>query len=338
MLMTGVVVAGTGVGVSTAKPLAAASTTFHWSTPKTIDMSMLTSLSCPSTLLCVGSDYAGRTIWSSNPAGGVESWSHSSSNVTDTGGFAGVSCPTASFCVGIGANAGDEGFVFTTTHPQAKSATAWSKADVDGRRYLTSVDCVPAATRTFCIASDRNGAIFTSSNPAGGRSAWSKADVDGSTHISAVSCNGSKSCMLVDTAGFIWESTHPSGGAREWSKVLDQSFGPFDAVSCPLSSTLTTCFVVGKSGSDGSVSFHGGFIASSGDPNNLLSLSCPSSHLCIAGDNAHNVLVNGNPLSSSAYHRKAVATSTAAIAPISCPSTTLCVAVAGKQAVVGRAG
>src|ERR1700693_295330 len=55
----------------------------------------LTSVSCPSSNLCVAVDDVGNAVTSTNPAGGASAWTVTNVDVFSQDGLAGVSCPTS---------------------------------------------------------------------------------------------------------------------------------------------------------------------------------------------------------------------------------------------------
>ncbi|HUY86250.1 MAG TPA: Ig domain-containing protein, partial [Acidimicrobiales bacterium] len=117
----------------------------------------------------------------------------------------------------------------------------------------------------FCVAADTTGHIATSTHPTAGASSWSISAVDPSTvAITAVDCPSNTFCMALDSSGAYLDSFDPTGGTTAWNT--------------PTSSTPTSVI----------------------DAANILnSLSCPSTYLCLATDQAGDILVaNANlPLS-----------------------------------------
>lgn len=121
------------------------------------------------------------------------------------------------------------------------------------------------------------------------------ADVDAGP-IDSVSCPSLGLCVAVDRAGNVLWSTHPTGGARAWSAA------PVDGA------------------------------------NELTSVSCPATTLCVAVDAAGDVVTSENPTGGAAAWAVAkIDSSTTAnntdnagsvlLRGVSCPSTSLCVAV-----------
>jgi hypothetical protein len=116
--------------------------------------------------------------------------------------------------------------------------------------------------------------------------------------LTAVSCASPKLCVAVDESGFALTTTNPK--AKRWSKPFRIDSGP----NAPLTG-----------------------------------ISCPSTKLCLAVDSAGNVIASKHPTGGSKAwsHPLHVDTATApdgsaaGLNGISCPSTTLCVAVDGAS-------
>ena len=105
-------------------------------------------------------------------------WSYPT--VIDPAGVAGLTCPSASYCVGTDT----VGNVLTSTDPTG-GAGAWTITKVDHtppkppyhNDYLGPVSC-PAPAGSLCVAVGENG-IFTSADPTGGEGAWTSAGAVG---------------------------------------------------------------------------------------------------------------------------------------------------------------
>jgi hypothetical protein len=296
-----------------------------WSAPVATGGDAITALDCPTDKLCFGTDYAGNEISSKNAG---ESWSVSSNNISKTDGFSAISCPSKSLCVGMGDGVGDEGFVIVNTHPAL--ASSWKSFDIDRSANLTSISC---ANTSFCLAADADGLVFTTTRPTGGRSGWKSWKVDTGNQITAVSCASPSACILVDEEGNVFTSTHPSTGVWK-QQVVD--FPPWAADSCPPGSQ--TCFAVGAGGEDAAVSMNfGGFVDTTGDPYDASAISCPSSHLCVAGDVMGNALTSATPNMSSAYHSQSIDPGNS-ITVVTCASASFCVAADNLGNVIIRTG
>lgn len=223
-----------------------------------------------------------------------------------TGALEGVSCPSVVLCVAVD-NAGE---VLTTTDPEA-GATGWKPADIDGARALTGISC-PSAS--LCVGVDSGGNVLTSTDPAGGQDAWTIAHVDDASNSAAqvsgltgVSCPSVSLCVAVDGGGDVVTSTAPVGGAGGWTVFHADNGIEFE------------CYHYGGSGP-------------SCQPV-LVGVSCASGSLCVAVDDAGNVISSTAPGSgSSAWGGASPDVSVPAaysLNGISCPSLSLCVAVDG---------
>lgn len=182
----------------------------------------INGVSCPSRSLCVGVDNYGNAVTSRNPTGGRGAWRIADidpSNQDYTTQLWGVSCPSISFCVAIDdqsiPSAGDTGGVSASSNP-TDGASAWQPfAEIDSSgdspNGLTTVSC---SSRTFCIAMDASGPLFTSTDPASRRSVWVPSEFDGGNEFDGLSCPSRSLCVLVDSAGNVLTSTNPAAGAR----------------------------------------------------------------------------------------------------------------------------
>jgi len=274
--------------------------TSAWAVTHVDGSNIMTGISCPISGLCVAVDQVGNVITSSNPTGGASAWTA----VHVVASFlTGVSCPTVDLCVAVDGN----GNVVTSTKPTGAAAD-WTVIHVDGN-YLSAISC---PSSSLCVAVDIVGNVVTSSNPADGRGVWIVAHVDGSNcfvseteapcYLSSVSCPTVDLCVAVDESGNVVTSTKPGGGAAAW-KVTNLNggvmYGPHSmhsSVSCP-----TGRFCVGLGNDDEAR----GFEISSTDPTGGPTAWTRSIH------------IGGSILNS-----------------VSCPSSSLCVAVSSWGDVV----
>jgi hypothetical protein len=129
---------------------------------------------CPTSNLCVAFNttfvptglagyYVGGIDTATDPGAGP--WTNTS--VPDI--VSGLACPSASFCVAVGA----DGMLATSTDP---AADIWTTTTIDDGIPLDAIAC-PSVLR--CVASDDDGQILTSTNPAGGPSTWTTVTLDG---------------------------------------------------------------------------------------------------------------------------------------------------------------
>lgn len=153
---------------------------------------------------------------------------------------------------------------------------------------LNAVSC---PTAKLCVAVDASGDLVTTTRPKGGAGAWKKAvHVDSRGQLTGVSCPTTSFCAAVDDGGDVLTSVDPTGGARHWT--------------APARIDTTT-------------SAMGGYVGLNG-------ISCPTSHLCVAVDNAESgrVFVSTDPAGGAGTWRESRVGGT--LAAVSCPSTTLC--------------
>jgi hypothetical protein len=162
------------------------------------------------------------------------------------------------------------------------------------------LDAVSCANSKFCVAGDQSGNILFTTKPTGGSGSWSATEkVDTAGAITGVSCPTTSFCAAVDQVGAFVYSTQPTKGAKFWSHPVRI---------------------------DSSVAVGGGYAG-------LTAISCPSSTLCVAIDNAanSNVVYSTDPTGGkTAWHTVALegpATS------VDCPTTSLCV-IGGSQRYV----
>jgi hypothetical protein len=290
----------------------------------------LGGVACATASLCVAVDGGTQIATSTDPAAGV--WSVTTVSGSDQ--LDSVSCPSASLCV-----IGDfDGGVLTATSPAA-GASAYTDTDLTGdvnapntQFTLLSVSC---ASATECVASDDNGDLIATNDPAGGASAWSAAHVDGVNQLNSVSCATTGLCVAVDGVGNVFASTAPNGTKASWTATDNVDPSGFGAVAC---SSATLCLA---GGFDGSVAVSQNPSAAaptwSATPQlgsgaarraALLAISCPDASSCVTLDSAGNLLSTGKPASGSAgWKSRALNPGLGSADSISCVAGGSCVAV-----------
>jgi hypothetical protein len=106
------------------------------------------SVSCPSASLCVMLDDEGNVLTATNPGGGASAWTEAAAVGLNAYG---LSCPTATLCVGV-----NGGAALTSTNPTG-GAGAWSVTqNIDEQGNLESVSC-PSVS--LCVAADAEGDV-----------------------------------------------------------------------------------------------------------------------------------------------------------------------------------
>jgi hypothetical protein len=164
--------------------------------------------------------------------------------------------------------------------------------------------------------------------------------------LSAVSCPSSKLCVAVDQSGYLLTTTNPTGSGKPWKapvRIDSAANGPLTGISCP---TVRLCVAVDASGNvitstrptGGARAWsHPAHVdptnAPGGGPAGLVGISCASPSMCVAVDGG----TPGNVVSSTAPTHGATAWKLTAVGGvltnISCPTTTLCIAVGSQRYV-----
>jgi hypothetical protein len=153
----------------------------------------------------------------------------------------------------------------------------------------------------MCIGVDSEGNVLATMDPAANRG-WRLTRL-GQAGFTGVSCAAVNMCVAVDMAGNVWSSTSLTSGPAAWRRSRVDSFAGLTSVSCP---AVSLC--VATSDLDGNV-----FVSTS-----------PT-----AGTRAW-VAAHVEPLDKDLRHLASVVL----LSAISCPSTSLCVAVDSAGQVV----
>jgi hypothetical protein len=197
----------------------------------------------------------------------------------------GLSCPSASLCVGVG---GDH--VITSTDPTG--GAVWNAAIV-GARGLRMVSCPSEA---LCVAVDRFGNVLTSREPTRGASAWSVSAVTPGQELTDVACPSGGLCVATGYPSGVLISTDPTGGPAAWASLPPPAGYP-ERVACP---SVSSCVAVGHDGLvswlaiDSSGHGHWEWTSSVSGYSGVVGLSCPSVKLCVAVEDG-DVLVSTTP-------------------------------------------
>lgn len=261
-------------------------------------------------------------------------------------GLSGVSCPTDSLCVAVGARstlafsqvptAGAAGWrVVNPPYPVGPGKTCVKGApncyEPGGR--LQAISC---ASQNLCVVVSNEGFVYVSTEPTGGPGAWSPTVInDGSsaTHLSGVSCPTPSLCVAVsggvgDSSGRVLTSTDPTSGSwqvTQLSRSLD-----FRGVSC---GTPSLCVAVARDGrllvstnpAGGASAWNE--VGTPGGPGELGGVGCIGASLCAAGNAGGNILTSTNPAGGGGTWGEANAGGSVPITGVSCPASDRCVAV-----------
>lgn len=307
-------------------------------------------VSCASTSFCVAVGGNNTIASSTNPTGGASAWrivrpgggfaepfAETSSTTFGGGQIRGVSCPTPGLCVG----ASFEGDVYSSTDPSGP-ATAWKvvplTADNEPNIHMGGISC---PTTSFCAAVGYGGKVVTSTNPTGERAAWTVTELATPYDLRGVSCSSPALCVAVGNEGSVLVSTNPTGGPAAWASVgAPGREGSMNGASCP---TAELC-VTGNAGrmilSTTPAAAASWRVTPAGTGLPVKGVSCPTPTACAAVDNNSDVIASTDPTggpsswwfenvvpyTSPEQMRGGVIESNGTFG-ISCPTTTLCVAV-----------
>lgn len=248
----------------------------------------------------------------------------------------GISCPTTSRCVAVGAG----NTVLSSNDPTA-GPSGWSLSNIGAgeqgpyfspSRQIRSVAC-PAAG--FCVAVSYEGFIYTSSDPTGGDGAWTGVDLSPegpNIHMYGISCPTPNLCVAAATGGKILTTTDPAGGAAGWTVTQLRAGLKLRGVSC---ASAALCVVVGDEGEilsstqplGGAGAWNEAQLPGADIDRDLLGVACPSSSLCVTGNTVNTLFTSTNPTGGAGAWIPAQGKSTVQITDVDCPSPTQCVAI-----------
>jgi hypothetical protein len=189
-------------------------------------------------------------------------------------------------------------------------------------------------TTTFCVVSNTQGNVFTSTNPTGGSVAWNGKNVGTASDINDVSCPSTTLCVAVDDGGNVITSTNanagsPAGSGATWTiAAIDAGFDVRD-VSCP---TTTLCVAVDAVGrvitstnpTGGAAAWTNKFTV--GAAGAFYRIDCPTTTLCVAVDGAGEVATSMNPTAGPGAWGVTDIDGTTALFSVDCSNAFLCVA------------
>ena len=204
-----------------------------------------------------------------------------------------VLCATILVCAPSGVAA-------TTTTPSITWGRALSLERPGRAGSLDAVSCaINTAGKQLCLIADETGNVWWSKTPWKGSGAWRRITVDKvrDASLTGVSCPTTTFCAVVDNQGYVIRSHNPSGGAKAWSRPIH-----VDTTAAP----------------------GGGFSGFSG-------ISCPAANLCVAVDNAGQVVTTTNPTGGAKAWTVAALPGTPILTSVSCPSTSLCMLAGSKR-------
>jgi hypothetical protein len=300
-----------------------------WSTPVSVGAGGY--ISCVSTSLCVsvGSGYA---VTTTDPAAATPTWS-TAKTIDANNDLTGVSCPSTSLCVAVDGS----GDAVISTDPTA-ATPSWSAPraiDATPNPEVTGVSC---ASTSLCVAVDNNGNAVISRDPTAATPAWSAAKtidtntMAGGGFLAQVSCPSTSLCVSTQAEGDAVVTNNPTASSPAWSAPNTIDTGHLlIGLSCTSTSTLF-CVATDNDGNvfvsptPGNPSAWSASVSAGGGSG----VSCASTSFCVAIGAVHaqglgNAVVSTDPAANN--WSAPVSIDGNPLEDISCPSTTLCVAV-----------
>jgi hypothetical protein len=193
------------------------------------------------------------------------------------------------------------GDVVTSANPSGGAGT-WTTTNLVSDSGLDEISC---PTPGFCVAGDDlSGDVLVSTDPTGGAGAWSTANIlnpvgDG---IAGLTCPSSGLCVAVDSQGNVLTTTDPTGGAAAWLSGPINPGNTFDDVSCAGSSL---CLAVGAGISASAQPAAGSSTWRTSTALAALSAdSCPTTRLCVVGDQNGNAYTSTDPTGGPSTYRQ----------------------------------
>jgi hypothetical protein len=304
-----------------------------WKSAGVTDTSLsgIWQVSCASAKLCIAFDSGGFAFVSLNPAGGPGAWTKNQIDQDPHGngslifGGYGITCTKSPLCVAVDSN----GQAVSSTHP-AGGAGAWTTSWIDGSNQISGLAC-PG----ICVAVDQDGNVLTSSDPLSANASWTVEHVEAGA-LSSISCPSSGLCVAVDASGDVVTSTNPVGPPRTWTVTHVDPGEPLNAVACAL---VTECVAVDGAGNVvSSIDPAGGAAAWTtshvddtvtvgGVQSGLTDIACPTASLCVAVDNAGNIVTSAQPTGGASGWNVADVDGTTPLTGVACASGRQCVVV-----------
>ncbi|GEM_PF-2199754 len=250
--------------------------------------------SAPAVLCAVTDDDGGNVAVSTTPWK-ASSWMASGNVLGYPPGYQtqinGISCPNTSTCVGLVG-----GIVFFSTAPNGGS---WDNYVAAVNNEITGASC-PSVS--LCVLSDNFGNAVFSSEPTGGAGAWHVTNLGGGEagavqpQSTAIACPSVTLCVMAGTVEY-------SGGSGPFGDAMFTSEKPTGGASSWKAAILVP-------------SQQSGF----------QSISCPSTHLCIAVSAYSGIWRSTNPAGGVAAWKSIQVAGASYFNSVSCPSVHLCVA------------
>jgi hypothetical protein len=259
----------------------------------------------------------------------------------------GVSCPTETLCVVVGAehtlafSRAPTGGVarWHVVNPTAGPSKNCAEEEPPCYQLGGRLQAVSCPSEGLCVAVTYEGFIYASTDPTGGAEAWTATNINdphgtGATHLIGISCPSPSLCVAVSGGsnnpygGRVLTSTNPTAG--QWQVAQLGSSLDLRGVSC---GTPALCVAVAREGrifvstnpAGGASAWRE--IGTPGGPGDLEGVSCASIILCATGNLTGNILTSTEPAAGSSTWSEANAGASVQITGVSCPTASRCVAV-----------
>jgi hypothetical protein len=305
-----------------------------WTTPKQLPSGgVLNGASCVSSAVCVvvgsapGGQQSPQTFFSTTPTATTPTWTGVVGNGINYIG--GVSCPPgAGFCAAFDSS----NRVEITDDPGAASPK-WTPSAVLDSGSCADLNAISCADTGLCVVVDSQNRELYTTNPTANDPIWSPPVAMGDgAYVYSLDCPADNLCVATDSNNDALVSQDPNSSST-WTKVPAEQ----GALSC---AGTSMCMIVeddpGTTG-HGHVKVLTDLTAATptvtSDPNPIdtssapSAVACPSTTLCVVGDDSGNVLVSSDPEDASPmFSSPEPIDPNKDITALSCPSSSLCVA------------
>jgi photosystem II stability/assembly factor-like uncharacterized protein len=304
------IVAVTGSGLA---PASAAGASGSWQADHTFAATPgpFDAISCATSSTCLAG--GGGAVVATNDGGTTWAVKSVPSSLAT---LSGISCPSATSCIAVGATTGGTGAVAATTN----GGTTWTAQSVpSGTGALSGVSC-PSTTACLAVGSAGGDTVVATTN--GGATWAAKPALAGVATLLGVSCPSTTVCTAVGSAA-------PTGSCKPFPSCRTQ----------PLIATTT----------DGGTTWAEQSYNQGQDEGGTFSgVSCPSTAECTAvgdavlvGANVEGIAItlsSGTCAMGPGCNQLDYLSSTTGLTGVSCPTTSICTAVGnGQIAVAGPA-
>ncbi len=276
----------------------------------------LHGVACTSTTSCVAVDSEGRILGLTLDGSGKATVAKS--DIDGANDLTAITCTTGLVCVAVDAG----GHVLVST----SSGETWNTQHALGTD-LTSVSC---ASPSLCATADTSGNV-TAFVPVGVPPSEEQT-IDSGSSINAVSCvPGTTECAATGSKGNAQYATNVSVTAAATWKVWSGPTSPGEAIACPASSLCALADGKAEEGGGGNMyyalSLGGSWKEAFSPTYGVVSVSCGSASLCVAGQAEGFIHYTSKPASSEWF---ALTIGTGTMNAVDCLSSSFCVVADSK--------